>query len=75
MVCQVLAEVIFGVVSVVVNPLSLIPIFILLPVLEEEISNIVKEKPGLRANAYMGLVIAKLGAGVDKRRDQMGQTI
>ena len=36
--------------------------------LEKRISDIVKEKPGLRANAYMGLVIAKLGASVDKRK-------
>ncbi len=36
--------------------------------LEEEIARIVKEKPGLRANAYMGLVIQKLGANVDKRK-------
>lgn len=36
--------------------------------LEEEIAKIVKEKPGLRANAYMGLVIARLGVGVDKRK-------
>jgi Glu-tRNA(Gln) amidotransferase subunit E-like FAD-binding protein len=36
--------------------------------LEEEITKIVKEKPGLKANAYMGLVIAKLGAGIDKRK-------
>jgi len=36
--------------------------------LEEQISEIVKEKPGLRANAYMGMVIAKLGASVDKRK-------
>src|SRR3989338_5707391 len=36
--------------------------------LEEQISGIVKEKPGLRANAYMGMVIAKLCASVDKRK-------
>lgn len=36
--------------------------------LEEEISKIVKEKPGLRAGAYMGMIIGKLGAGVDKRK-------
>lgn len=36
--------------------------------LEEEIAKIVREKPGMRANAYMGLVIAKLGANVDKRK-------
>ncbi|MCU0642242.1 MAG: Glu-tRNA(Gln) amidotransferase subunit GatE [archaeon] len=35
--------------------------------LELAIANIVKEKPGLRANAYMGMVIAKL-KGVDKRK-------
>ena len=36
--------------------------------LEEQIAAMVKEKPGLRANAYMGLVLAKLGASVDKRK-------
>ena len=36
--------------------------------LEEEIMKIVKEKPGLRAGGYMGLVIAKLGKDVDKRK-------
>ena len=36
--------------------------------LEEEIAKIVAEKPGLRANAYMGMVIQKLGAGIDKRK-------
>jgi Glu-tRNA(Gln) amidotransferase subunit E-like FAD-binding protein len=36
--------------------------------LEHSIREIVKEKPGLRANAYMGLVIAKLGTSVDKRK-------
>ncbi len=36
--------------------------------LEEEIVRVVKEKPGLRANAYMGIVIAKLGKDVDKRK-------
>lgn len=36
--------------------------------LEEEISKIVKEKPGLRAGGYMGLIIGKLGANVDKRK-------
>lgn len=36
--------------------------------LEEEIAKIVKDKPGLRAGGYMGLVIAKLGQGVDKRK-------
>ena len=36
--------------------------------LEEEISKIVKDKPGLRAGAYMGLIIGKLGASVDKRK-------
>jgi Glu-tRNA(Gln) amidotransferase subunit E-like FAD-binding protein len=35
--------------------------------LEEQISAIVREKPGMRANAYMGMVIAKL-PGVDKRK-------
>jgi hypothetical protein len=36
--------------------------------LEAQIAEIVKEKPGLRANAYMGLVISRLGANVDKRK-------
>jgi hypothetical protein len=36
--------------------------------LEEEIARIVKEKPGLRANAYMGLVISQFGDKVDKRK-------
>jgi Glu-tRNA(Gln) amidotransferase subunit E-like FAD-binding protein len=36
--------------------------------LEEEIAKIIKEKPGLRAGGYMGLIIAKLGANVDKRK-------
>jgi len=35
--------------------------------LEETIAGIVKEKPGLRAGAYMGIIIAKL-PGMDKRR-------
>ena len=37
-------------------------------VLEEEIRKIVKEKPGLRAGGYMGLIIAKLGSGLDKKK-------
>lgn len=36
--------------------------------LEEQIALVVKEKPGLRAGAYMGMIIAKLGAGIDKRK-------
>lgn len=36
--------------------------------LERDVRAIVAEKPGLRANAYMGLVLAKLGSGVDKRK-------
>ncbi len=36
--------------------------------LEAQIAEIVKEKPGLRANAYMGLVIGRLGQNVDKRK-------
>jgi len=36
--------------------------------LEGEIIKIIKEKPGLGANAYMGLVIVKLGKSVDKRK-------
>ncbi|MEI6731187.1 MAG: Glu-tRNA(Gln) amidotransferase subunit GatE [archaeon] len=37
-------------------------------VLEQEIAKIVAEKPGLRAGGYMGLVIAKLGTSVDKKK-------
>lgn len=37
-------------------------------ILEIEIKKIVDEKPGLREGAYMGLIIAKLGKDVDKRR-------
>ncbi len=36
--------------------------------LEQEIVKIVNEKPGLRSGAYMGLIIGKLGANVDKRK-------
>ncbi len=36
--------------------------------LEEEVLKIVKEKPGLKANAYMGLVIGKFGNKIDKRK-------
>jgi len=36
--------------------------------LESSIREILLEKPGLRQNAYMGLVIKKLGANVDKRK-------
>ncbi len=36
--------------------------------LEEQIARIIKERPGMRANAYMGMVITKLGASVDKRK-------
>ncbi len=36
--------------------------------LEEHIAQIVKEKPGLRAGAYMGIIIQKIGAGIDKRK-------
>jgi Glu-tRNA(Gln) amidotransferase subunit E-like FAD-binding protein len=36
--------------------------------LEEAIAGIIKEKPGLRAGGYMGLIIAKLGANVDKKK-------
>jgi Glu-tRNA(Gln) amidotransferase subunit E-like FAD-binding protein len=35
--------------------------------LEEEISKIIKEKPGMRANAYMGMVIGKI-PNIDKRK-------
>ncbi|MEK6927218.1 MAG: Glu-tRNA(Gln) amidotransferase subunit GatE [Nanoarchaeota archaeon] len=36
--------------------------------LEEQIHQIVKENPGLRAGAYMGIIIGKLGVNVDKRK-------
>lgn len=36
--------------------------------LAEAIHTIVKEKPGLQANAYMGIIIDKLGTGIDKRK-------
>lgn len=36
--------------------------------LEQEITKIVREKPGLSPNAYMGLVIGKLGKDIDKRK-------
>jgi len=36
--------------------------------LEQEIRKIVKEKPGLTAGAYMGLIIQKLGNNLDKRK-------
>lgn len=36
--------------------------------LEHQIREIVKEKPGLRANAYMGLVMAKLKGTVDAKK-------
>lgn len=36
--------------------------------LEEGISLILRENPGLKANAYMGLIIQKLGDGIDKRK-------
>ncbi len=36
--------------------------------LEEEIREIVKAKPGLRANAYMGLVMAKLKGKIDAKK-------
>lgn len=36
--------------------------------LEEEISKIVKEKPGLRPNAYMGLVMAKFKGKLDAKK-------
>ena len=35
---------------------------------EEEIMKIVKEKPGLRANAYMGLVMAKMKGKIDAKK-------
>jgi Glu-tRNA(Gln) amidotransferase subunit E-like FAD-binding protein len=36
--------------------------------LEKEIRDIVKQKPGLRANAYMGLVMAKLKGKIDAQK-------
>jgi len=36
--------------------------------LEEEISRIIKEKPGLTASAYMGLVMSKLKGKIDARK-------
>ena len=36
--------------------------------IEEEIRKIVKEKPGLRANAYMGLVMQKFKGKIDAKR-------
>ena len=36
--------------------------------IEEEVRKIVKEKPGLRPNAYMGLVMAKMKGKVDARK-------
>ncbi len=36
--------------------------------LEEDIMKIVKEKPGLREGAYMGMIIAKLGKDIDKKK-------
>ena len=36
--------------------------------LEEEISKIVKEKPGLRPNAYMGLVMQKMKGKLDAKK-------
>jgi Glu-tRNA(Gln) amidotransferase subunit E-like FAD-binding protein len=35
--------------------------------LEEQIAALVRERPGLRANAYMGMVVAKM-PGLDKRK-------
>ncbi len=36
--------------------------------IEEEISKIVKEKPGLRPNAYMGLVMQKFRGKLDAKK-------
>jgi uncharacterized protein YqeY len=36
--------------------------------LEAEVRAIVKEKPGLRPNAYMGMVMAKLKGKVDAKK-------
>jgi Glu-tRNA(Gln) amidotransferase subunit E-like FAD-binding protein len=61
-----------GILLKVVNGVSLDDALIVEKVddnaLEEAIAGIVKEKPGLRAGAYMGLIIAKLGVSVDKRK-------
>jgi len=35
---------------------------------EEEIRKIIKSKPGLRANAYMGLVMAKFKGKLDAKK-------
>ena len=40
------------------------PIF--LPI--KKLSKIIKEKPGLREGAYMGLIISKVGKELDKRK-------
>ncbi len=37
-------------------------------VLEEEIAAIIREKPGLRPNAYMGLVMAKMKGKIDAKK-------
>lgn len=37
-------------------------------VIEEEVRKIVKEKPGLRPNAYMGLVMAKFKGKIDAKK-------
>jgi len=36
--------------------------------IEEEINKIIKEKPGLRPNAYMGLVMAKFKGKLDAKK-------
>ncbi len=36
--------------------------------LEEEISKLVKKKPGLRPNAYMGLVMARFKGKIDAKK-------
>jgi Glu-tRNA(Gln) amidotransferase subunit E-like FAD-binding protein len=36
--------------------------------LEEEISKLIKEKPGLRPNAYMGLVMKQFGGKIDAKK-------
>lgn len=46
-------------------------------VLEQEIVKIVGEKPGLTTGAYMGIIIGKLGANIDKRKamDILGRLV
>jgi len=36
--------------------------------LEEKIASLIKQKPGMRPNAYMGLVMKEFGGKVDSKR-------